>query len=124
MENKGLTGFEKFRNSSPMVPHWAPFIGRIILPDLVHDLMFLLVACLTAAPLPVNLERITLRELRATVRALKSGKAAGPDGVPIEFWKAILNSPCLEAAAGLLELCNTIWLKKEVHNLGTCSKSP
>jgi len=64
--------------------------------------------------LPVELGPIAMKELRAAVKKLKSGKAAGPDGEPIEFWKAIVNSGNLEASSWLLSFCNAVWEGKEV----------
>ena len=59
--------------------------------------------------LPVELGPITLIELRVAILALRANKASGPDRHPLEFWKAIVDSPgpdLHEGAAWLLELCN------------------
>ena len=47
---------------------------------------------LVFAALAVDLGSITAKELRRAAQSLRSGKAAGPDGNPIEFCKVVLNS--------------------------------
>ena len=39
--------------------------------------------------LPINTSSFTLAELRRALSRLKAGKAAGPDDVPPDFWKAV-----------------------------------
>ena len=65
-------------------------------------------------PLQVDLGLITLTELRGAARKLKSGKAAGPDAKPIEYWKTVLNSGLSEGAVWLVSFCNVIWSRKHV----------
>ena len=58
---------------------------------------------------------ITLKELRLAIQALREKKASGPDGHPLEFWKAVVDTPGPtpdEGAAWLLELCNKTLLGK------------
>ena len=58
--------------------------------------------------LPVQAGPISLKELKLATESLREEKASGPDGHPLEFWKAVLESdgPRLdEGAAWLLELC-------------------
>jgi hypothetical protein len=62
--------------------------------------------------LPVELGRISLQELRDAAYAMKSGKAPGMDGHPVEFWKTILSNSGenpSEGAVWLLHLCNLAW---------------
>ena len=59
--------------------------------------------------LPVELGPITIEELRAAAKSLKSGKVSGPDGTPIEFWKAVLNCGSSEGSKYLREFCSEIW---------------
>ena len=40
--------------------------------------------------LPINLGPIIRAELQAAVKKLKPRKACGPDGIPEEFWRIIL----------------------------------
>ena len=68
-----------------------------------------------ASPLlPVKLGPITIEELRAAAKSLKSGKASGPDGTPIEFWKAVLNCGSSAGSKFLLEFCSEIWSGRQV----------
>ena len=67
-------------------------------------------------PLPVRDDKFSMKELREGACALRDGKASGPDGQPVEYWKAILRSGDSEAAAWLLELCNSCWLQGIVPN--------
>ena len=57
--------------------------------------------------LPVNMSEFSLQELRKAVRKFKLRKAAGPDEVPIEFWKAVLNNPG-HGSQWLLDFCNCV----------------
>jgi hypothetical protein len=69
------------------------------------------------AELPVERGPISLKELRLAIVALRDKKASGPDGCPVEFWKAVVDSPgpnLSEGAAWLLELCNKVWLGSSV----------
>ena len=68
----------------------------------------------TADPMPVNLEAVTVKELRKAVNALKNGKAAGPDGTPVDFWKVVLNNDGSRGAQWLLDFCNEIWSSKTI----------
>jgi hypothetical protein len=56
---------------------------------------------------------ITLHELRKAAAALSDKKAAGPDGHPVEFWKALLAEDG-DAATWLLEFCNACWSKRKL----------
>jgi hypothetical protein len=65
--------------------------------------------------LPVNLGSITRNELEKAVRAFKSGKAAGPDNQPIEYWRAVLRSSTSHVGVDwLLEFVNSAWGGKQV----------
>ena len=66
--------------------------------------------------LDVELGPITLDELRTAARLMKSGKASGPDGKPIEYWKTVLSSGTSLCTAFLLNFCNNIWSRKTVPN--------
>ena len=56
---------------------------------------------------------ITLPELRKAVKRFRLGKATGPDEVPIEYWKAVLNNPG-PGSAWLLNFCNSAWTGRVV----------
>ena len=64
-------------------------------------------------PLPVDRDPITLVELRQAIKALRTGKAAGPDDVPAEFWKVVVTEGSA-ATEWILKFCNPIWTKKEI----------
>jgi len=67
--------------------------------------------------LPVHTGAITLKELRLAIKALREKKATGPDGHPLEFWSAVVDSPgpvVEDGAAWLLDLCNKAWLGEQV----------
>ena len=67
--------------------------------------------------LPVNLGLISLKELQEATRALKNGKACGPDQHPVEYWKAVLCSAAGglgEASGWLLDFCNACWSQSDV----------
>lgn len=52
-------------------------------------------------------EDITVEEISEAIKSMKSGKAAGPDGLPTEFYKSFeskLKTPLLDM------LCYVIWL--------------
>ena len=59
--------------------------------------------------LPVHLGPVTLKELAAAVRRFRPGKASGPDGHPVEYWKAVLENGPSEGTEWLLHLCNRAW---------------
>ena len=60
--------------------------------------------------LPVEMGDVTISEVRWALQQLKRGKAAGKDGVPSDFWKALLvEDAALEWAAAL---CQTCWQRK------------
>ena len=69
------------------------------------------------AELPVADGPISLQELRLAIKALREKKATGPDGHPLEFWSAVVDSPgpaLEEGSAWLLEMCNKAWLGERV----------
>ena len=43
--------------------------------------------------LPVFDGEFTIQEVGKIVQKLKWGKAAGPDGIPAEYWKAVAQTP-------------------------------
>jgi len=63
--------------------------------------------------LPVKLDAIDHDEVCRAAQRLKKGRAAGLDGVPAEFWQAILvqNSP---AAHWVTDFCNECWEAKAI----------
>ena len=62
--------------------------------------------------LPVDLGPFAKQELVTAARAMKHGRASGMDGIPAEFWQAVVvNGPGCEWA---LEFCNIIWDRKEI----------
>ena len=65
-------------------------------------------------PLPVDMNPITLTELRTAARKLKVGKSPGPDEKPIEYWKVVLNNASSVGANWLLSFCNMVWSRKVV----------
>lgn len=68
-------------------------------------------------PLALELDVITMRELKEVVKAFRPNKAAGPDGHPVEFWKAVLDnaeSPIDGGAAWLFEFGNAVWCQARV----------
>ena len=62
--------------------------------------------------LPVSIAHISKIELCAAIHKLKKNRAAGPDTLPAELWKALLQSP--EAVDSLVVFCNRVWEQKEV----------
>ena len=58
--------------------------------------------------LDVKGEPITLAELHSATKRLRSNKACGPDGQPVEFWKVVLDAGGI-GAQWLLRFCNKIW---------------
>jgi len=69
-------------------------------------------AALTDAPplqmLDVKIDPITSTELHSATKRLRSNKACGPDGQPVEFWKVVLDAGGI-GAQWLLKFCNQIW---------------
>ena len=63
--------------------------------------------------LNVSSAPITLKELPQAAKRFKAGKAVGRDGVPMEYWKTILNSSS-KGADWLLAFCNAIWSGRQV----------
>ena len=62
--------------------------------------------------LPIATSSLTLAELRRALGKLKAGKAAGPDDVPPDFWKAVAED---DLARGiLLRICQQCWEKKAI----------
>ena len=70
-------------------------------------------ACL-GPNLPVNVGNITLFEVRKAAKKLRSGRAAGPDNIPGDFWRAVLNDPGGAAVEWILDFCQTLWTRKVV----------
>ena len=62
--------------------------------------------------LPINVDMFTMDELRAALKALAAGKAAGNDNVPPELWKVLLASNA--ALVKFLELCRACWIEKDI----------
>ena len=62
--------------------------------------------------LPVNTSQFDLSELRAALKTLAAGKAAGGDDVPPEFWKVLQQSD--DAMHELLHLCQACWSAKDL----------
>ena len=58
--------------------------------------------------LPVSCDDIGVDEVVEAARNLKHGKAAGPDGLPPEFWKSICK-PNSRACVWAVALCNRVW---------------
>ena len=53
-----------------------------------------------------------MKELRVALKALRDKKASSPDGHPLEFWKAVVDSPGPdggEGAAWLHKFVNCVW---------------
>ena len=63
-------------------------------------------------PLPVSEVAFTMQEVGKAIRQLKSGKAAGPDDIPAEYWKAISQTP--GGLKWVTELCNTTWAAHKI----------
>ena len=62
--------------------------------------------------LPVDLGPFARQGLVTAARAMKHGRASGMDGVPAEFWQAVVvDGPGCKWA---LEFCNIIWDCKEI----------
>ena len=62
--------------------------------------------------LPVDLGPFAKQELVTATRAMKHGRASGMDGVPAEFWQAVvIDGPGCKWA---LEFCDIIWDRKEI----------
>ena len=62
--------------------------------------------------LPVEESAFTVREVGKTVRKLKWGKAAGPDDIPAEYWKAVSQTP--GGLQWITDLCNAAWDERKV----------
>ena len=58
--------------------------------------------------LPVSCDDTGVDEVVEAARNLKHGKAAGPDGLPPEFWKSICK-PNSRACVWAVALCNRVW---------------
>ena len=61
--------------------------------------------------------RFTLSELKESINTLRPNKAAGIDGHPLEYWRAVVGNTIngmTEGAEWLLELCNQAWMGKKV----------
>ena len=63
--------------------------------------------------LPVDPGDITLAEVMAACRRLKTKRAAGVDNIPAEVWKSLASpdSPCIR---WIPDLCQTCWKQKKV----------
>ena len=62
--------------------------------------------------LPVDIGAISEGEVTHAVMRLKRGRAAGPDEIPAEYWKAVAAH---DGGLRLLtELCNLVWEKKRI----------
>ena len=62
--------------------------------------------------LPIDTSDLKLAELKEALARLKAGKAAGPDDVPPDFWKAARNNE--DACESLLNLCQRCWKEKDL----------
>ncbi len=65
--------------------------------------------------LKVNLGPISMKEVRQAVKLFKPGKSAGPDDIPIDFWKTVLHHD-LVGSDWLLRFVNVVWDGQEVPN--------
>ena len=64
-------------------------------------------------PLPVSLEPFAHPELRKAIRKMRNGKAAKPDDVRVEFFKALADEPG-PVLDWLLDFCNGCWQSKRI----------
>ena len=62
--------------------------------------------------LPVSERAVDEDEVLKTIRRLKSGKAAGRDGIPPEYWHALAGN--IEAVQIITLFCQSCWRHKEV----------
>ena len=63
--------------------------------------------------LPVDTGIVTMKELSAACQQLKQGKACGTDGIPAEFWKAVVHTES-PASRWVLDLCNSCMNQRDV----------
>ena len=62
--------------------------------------------------LPVRKDRFTVEEVTATLKKMRSGKASGPDDIPVEYYKVLTKCPAaLDMLTDFLNLC---WESKGV----------
>ena len=64
------------------------------------------------APLPIATHTFTMGELKAALKNLAFGKAAGHDGIAPEFWKVLRMSST--ACSNLLDVCQKCWEHKDI----------
>ena len=57
--------------------------------------------------LPIDTSNFSLKELRAALGKMRTGKAAGPDVIPPDFWKLLANGN--EARVVLSRACQECW---------------
>ena len=61
--------------------------------------------------MPTNDDESNIDELRGIVKILKNNKAADPDDIPAEIWKAIAADD--DALQHLVLLCNQCWHREK-----------
>ena len=63
--------------------------------------------------LPVNLGPVVKKEVQKAVEKMKSNKACGDDGVPPEFWRAVMTEDGV-GADWLVDFCQQCWSQAKV----------
>ena len=67
--------------------------------------------------LAVSSDAISMNELMRAVQKFISGEAAGPDELPVEFWKAVIGCGPGKGANWFLDFCNLIWQGRAVPDI-------
>ena len=67
---------------------------------------------LLGTKLPVRLDDFGEEEVAVVVKKLAKMKAAGPDGIPAEYWQALARDP--HGLTWITELCNKCWRNERI----------
>ena len=95
-------------NQEQQLKRWAEFIGQAF--EVIEPEEELNVEDDENTILNINTNKITKTEIRAALKSMKNGKAAGCDDIPVEILKADVTT----TTDVLYQLFNKIWEKEEI----------
>ena len=104
MDKNGTIISDKSKRLERWKEYYADLLNKP--PPVVPDVELVAAAERANAHPTINCSPPTALEIRSAIKALKNGKAAGPDGLPAEFYKAAED----ELVPVLRDLFDVVWM--------------